>query len=113
MGPSSSPTRKKVIGCRWVYTPKFNADGTLERFKARLVAKGYTQSFGINYFETFAPTAKFNTVRILNVLVAKYGWDILQFDVKNAFLHGELEEDVDMSVPPGYQLSNRPNIVCK
>ena len=57
--------------------------------------------------------AKFNTVQILIILATKYGWDILQFDVKNAFLHGELEEDVYMSVPPGYQLSNHPNIVYK
>ena len=79
------PQGKKVIGCRWVYTLKLNAVGTLERFKARLVAKGYTQSYGIDYFETFAPMTKLNTVKILIVLAPKYGWDILQFDVKNAF----------------------------
>ena len=85
MGLVHLPKGKKVIGFQWVFTPKFNVYGTLERFKARLVAKGYTQSYGIDYFETFAPMAKFNTVRILIVLATKYGLDVLQFDTKNAY----------------------------
>ncbi|CAA6665218.1 unnamed protein product [Spirodela intermedia] len=62
------PSGKKVVGCKWVYTPKYKADGTLERYKVRLVAKGYSQSFGIDYFEMFAPVAKLNTIRILIAL---------------------------------------------
>ena len=85
----------------------------MERLKARLVAKGYTQTEGIDYGETFATVAKFNTVRVFIALQAKCRWDILQFDVKNAFLHGELEEEGYMQLPLGYHLTDNQNQVCR
>ena len=85
----------------------------MERLKAKLVANGYTQQQGIDYGETFAPVAKFNTVQVLIALAAKCEWDIRQLDIKNAFLHGELKEEVYMQLPLGYQLTNEPNQVCK
>lgn len=104
---------KSPVGCRWIYTVKYKSDGTLDRYKARLVAKGYTQTYGIDYEETFAPVAKMNTVRILLSLAASCGWELQQFDVKNAFLHGDLEEEVYMEIPPGVGITYGANKVCK
>ena len=94
------PPGKKPIGCRWVYTLKCKSDGSLDRYKARLVARGYTQTYGIDYQETFAPVAKMNTIRILISLAVNLDWPLNQYDIKNAFLHGDLKEEVYMECPP-------------
>ena len=76
---------------------KYKADETVERYKARLVAKGFTQTYGVDYLETFALIEKMNTVRVILSLAVNNGWDLQQFDVKNAFLHGDLEEEMAIS----------------
>jgi hypothetical protein len=107
------PKGKNVIGCKWVYKVKHNSDGSISMYKARLVAKGYAQTHGIDYEETFAPIAKMATVKAVIVVATSKGWVLHPMDVKNVFLHGELQEEVYLDKPPRYEDMSHPNYVCR
>ncbi|KAJ6917850.1 Retrovirus-related Pol polyprotein from transposon RE1 [Populus alba x Populus x berolinensis] len=96
------PAHKKAIAVKWVYRTKFNADGSINKHKARLVVKGYAQMFGVDFFETFAPVARLDTIRMLFALAAQNDWTIHQMDVKSAFLNGYLEEEIFVELPEGF-----------
>lgn len=108
----ASPSQN-TVGCKWVFRVKHNPDGTVERHKARLVAKGFHQQQGIDYEETFSPVIKPATIRVVLCLAVSRGWPLRQLDVKNAFLHGFLKQDVYMTQPPGFIDPSRPSHVCK
>jgi len=85
-----------IIGYLWVFTLKYHPDGSVDRYKVMLVAKGYTQIYGIDYFEMFSSVARMNSIRIMFSVAVNLSWPLFQLDVKNAFLYGNLQEEVYM-----------------
>ncbi|KAL9262013.1 Retrovirus-related Pol polyprotein from transposon RE1-like protein [Drosera capensis] len=102
---------KSLVGCKWVYKIKTRSDGSVERYKTRLVARGFTQEYDIDYKETFAPVTRITSVRSLLAVATVRHWDLFQMDVKNAFLNGDLFEELYMKPPPSYD--HPPNKVCQ
>ncbi|KAL0754264.1 hypothetical protein Bca101_091932 [Brassica carinata] len=102
-----------VVGCRWVFTIKRKADGSIDRYKARLVAKGYNQRPGIDYNDTFSPVVKPATIRTVLSTTVTRNWPLKQLDVTTAFLQGNLDDEVYMAQPTGFQDKDNPTAVCK
>ncbi|KAH9679291.1 retrovirus-related pol polyprotein from transposon TNT 1-94-like protein [Citrus sinensis] len=108
------PKGKRAIGNKWVYTKKQRSPNqTTPRYKARLVAKGFAQKEGIDDNEVFSPVVKHTSIRILPALVAEYELELAQLDVKTAFLHGDLEDEIYMIQPCGFRVAGKENHVCR
>ena len=96
------PKYRKIIGVKWVFRTKRNADGSINKHKERLVVKGYAQVFGIDYSDTFAPVARLDTIRLVLDVAAQNDWKVFQLDVKSAFLNGLLQEEIFVEQPEGF-----------
>jgi hypothetical protein len=97
------PKGRKAVGSKWVFDLKRDKAGNIVRYKARLVAKGYSQVEGVDFEETFAPVARFSTLRALLAHAAEHSLAVHQVDIKTAFLNGRLEEEIYMKQPVGVQ----------
>jgi hypothetical protein len=107
------PRNKNVIGTKWVFRNKLNEDGQVTRNKARLVCKGYAQVEGIDFEETFSPVSRMEAIRLILAYACSKNIKVYQMDVKSSFLNGDLEEEVYIEQPKGFQLSENENYVCR
>ena len=107
------PKERKVISCKWLYKIKPGVPRQApERHKSRLAARGFSQKEGIDYHEVFAPVVKHVYIRTLLSLVVNLDLELEKMDVKTAFLHGNLEEDLYMEQIEGYEDKSKPDNVC-
>ena len=105
------PSGRKLLQCKWIYKTKIAVDGTTTKYMARLVAKGYSQVQGFDYNETFTPVSRIDSIRLVLAIVASKRWEVHHMDVKSAFLHGDLEEEIYMKQPEGF--IDDPSLVCR
>lgn len=106
------PPGKNLIGCTWVFKLKYHLSGVIARHKARLVAQGFSQQPGFDFNETFSPVVKPTTIRLTLSLAMSLGWYVTHLDVNNAFLNGDLEQDIYMKQPVGFEQGGQ-HLVCK
>ncbi|GJR00674.1 putative ribonuclease H-like domain-containing protein [Tanacetum coccineum] len=107
------PKGKRAIGTKWIFRNKKDERGIVIRNKARLVAQGYTQEEGIDYDEVFAPVARIKAIRLFLAYASFMGFMVYQMDVKSAFLYGQIEEEVYVCQPPGFEDPDYPDKVYK
>jgi hypothetical protein len=104
---------KSVVGSRWIYKVKKAVDVSVEKYKARFVARCFSQIERIDYDETFAPVARYSSIRSILALSAQMGWRIHQIDVKTVFLNGIIEEEVYIEQPKGFETFDKDSHVFR
>jgi hypothetical protein len=104
---------KSVVTSKWIYKIKHVVDGSIKKYKARFVAKGFSQIEGVDYDKTFAPVARYTSIRSIIVLATSMDWKLHQMDVKTTFLNGEIEEEVYIEQPEGFVVHNKKSHVCR
>ena len=107
------PRDRKMVGSKWVFKRKLKEDGSVERYKARLVAQGFLQRAGQDYDETFCPVVRFESIRSILAMAAQKGLIVHQMDVTSAFLNGNLDEEVYMAQPEGFEVKGKEHLVCR
>lgn len=109
------PDGVNVVDSKWVFRLKKDAEGRVLKWKARLVARGFTQIYGVDYFETFAPVARLSSIRFILAVAARNDWDIDMFDFHSAYLNGVLDESevIYMEQPPHHEVMDRSRYVVK
>ena len=93
-----------MVGSRWIYKVKHAADGSVEKYKVCFMVKGFSRKEGIDYEETFAPVARYSSIRTIISLAAERGWRVHQTDVKTAFLNRVIEEEVYIEHAEGFDV---------
>lgn len=107
------PTSGNVVDSKWVLRVKKNSAGEVDKYKARLVARGFTQIYGVDYYETFAPVAKLSSFRLILAIAARNGWPADSFDFNSAYLNSKLDKDVYLEQPPDHAIADRRKYVLK
>ena len=103
---------KDGVSYKWLFKIKHVVDGSIEKYKARFVTRGFSQKEGTNYEETFAPVARYTSIRTIIALAVKIKWKMHQMDVKTAFLNAVIEEEVYIEQPLGFEVEDRKSHVC-
>jgi hypothetical protein len=107
------PKSKDVVSSKWLFKIKHAANRSIEKYKARFVARGFSQKEGIDYGETFAPVARYTSIRTIIALATKMKWKLHQMDIKTAFLNGVIKEEVYIEQTQGFKVEDRKTHVCK